>query len=197
MLRIHQSQFHQTSITLSPKSRALLTAALETLEVKGFVWSESDLLHRLAMFYLQSWRGNKLKSATARRYNDPVTDGKYERVSWYMSKVLYSILWERAIHSGMSISRILEFAVRNYLRRLLEETLRTPVQESVDERGKWSFKLGGDFRRRIDKPKILITYRCLTIRNSTERLKYWQKYEILPFDRLLQGKIPKGGSFLF
>jgi len=133
MQEINQYQYHQTSITLSPKSRALLTATLETLEAKGIVWSESELLHRLAMLYVQSWRGNKLKSATARRYNQSAPEGKYIRVSWYISKALYSILWERAIHSGMSISRILEFSFRYYLRRLLEETLRTPVQESVDE----------------------------------------------------------------
>ncbi len=131
--------------------------------------------------------GFKLKSATARRYNLSVLEGKYVRVSWRMDKLLYSILWERAIHSGMSISRILEFSLRYYLRRLLEEALRTPVQESVDEKGNLFFSLGGDFRRKIDKPKVLITYRCLTLRNSRERLKYWQKYDILPFDRLWDG----------
>jgi len=197
MQYIDRFQVHQTSITLSPKSKALLKAALGTLEDKGLDWSESKLLHRLAMLYLQSWRGNKLKSATARRYNEPVTDGKYERVSWLMSKALYSVLWERAIHSGMSISRMLEFAVRYYLRRLLEQILRTPVEISEDKEGNLSITLGGDFRPRIDKAKILITYRCLTIRNSTERLKYWQKYEILPFDYLLEGKIPKRGTFFF
>jgi len=171
--------------------------ALETLQNKGIVWSESELLRRLAMLYVQSWRGNKLKSATARRYNRSVTEGKYVQVPWYMDKVLYSILWERAIHSGMSISRILEFSVRYYLRRLLEDTLRTPVQETVDEQGKWSYTVGGDIRRRINKPKIFIIYRAQTVWNSTERLKYWQKYEILPFDRLRDGKIPPDDAILF
>ncbi|GEM_PF-724564 len=197
MQKINQNQHHSTSITLSPKSKALLKAALKSLRSKGIVWSESELLRRLAMLYVQSWRGNKLKSATARRYNRSVEEGKYVQVPWYVDKVLYSILWERAIHSGMSISRIIEFSLRFYLRRLLEDALRTPIKERVDSQGDLSYSMGGNFRRRIDKPKIFITYRCLTLRNSGKRLKYWQKYEILPFDRLWEGKIPKGGTFFF
>jgi hypothetical protein len=196
MQQIHQSQHHHTSITLTPKCRRRLKAAQLILARNGVVWSESEILRRLAIPYLQAWRGNKLKSATARRYNQKYKEIRYVRVSWYIDKVLYSILWQRAIHSGMSISRMLEFAMRYYMPELMESTLQIPVPGNARSRQNWRYWQKRYEQRRRPKPKIFVIYQSKTMRNTSGRLKYRLKYEIWPFKRLWQGPLPKGYAFL-
>jgi len=127
MQHISPLKYHSTSVTMRAASRRRFHAALKVLRRKGVCWSESELLRRLAKTYLRHWIGRYLKSATARRYNLTIEGEKYVRMPWYVDQMLYAILWQRAIHSGESISRMFDFAIRHYLPRLMEEHLRSPL----------------------------------------------------------------------
>lgn len=184
MQDISPLEYHSTSISLRPASKRRLTAARKILLRNGITWSESELLRRLAKVYLRHWRGNQLKSATARRYNRSIKGKKYVRVAWYADRMLYAVLWQRAIHSGESISRMLDFSIRMFLPRLLEECLRSPMPgcaRASRNSNYWERR----FRRR-PKPQleIFITYQCKTEINGPTGLRYWQEYEILRKNQL-------------
>ncbi len=197
MQKIDQNEHHRTSVTITPKCKRRIKAALLILKRNGVIWSESDLLRQLAMLYLQSWRGNKLKSATARRYNNTIKGWRYVRVSWYIDKVLYSILWERGVHSGMSVSRMLEFALQYYMPRLMEVILRNPIRGNAASQRNAPYWQKRYEQRARPKPKIVVIYAAKTQMNSIIRLKSRQYYRILPFGYLLEGKIPPGWAILF
>ncbi len=194
---INQYEHHRTSITITPKCKRRLKAALLILRRNGREYSESELLRQLAMLYLQSWRGSKLKSATARRYNITIKNLKYVRVSWYIDKVLYSILWERGVHSGMSVSRMLEFALKRYMPRLMEDILRNPIKGNATSKRNAAYWQKRYEQRARPKPKIVITYAAKTHRNSIIRLKFRLYYRIWLFSDFLDGKIPPGWAILF
>lgn len=190
MQNISPLEYHSTSISLRPASKRRLTAAQKILLRNGVVWSESELLRRLAKVYLRHWRGTQLKSATARRYNRSIKGEKYVRVAWYADRLLYSILWQRAIHSGESISRMLDFSIRMFLPRLLEEYLRSPMP-GFDRSSKNSIHWQRRFERRSNpQPEIFITYQCETEMNTLAGLRYRQEYKILRKNQLFTHDIP-------
>lgn len=178
MQTITVRESHPTSITLRPGSRRRFRAALQILRRNGVEWSESELLRRLAKVYLRHWRGRDRKSATARRYNRAFKGARYERVAWYADRVLYSVLWQRAIHSGESISRMLDFAIRAYLPRLLEEYLRNAKPDSESRKRNSAYWTARFTSRRKPQPDLFITYQCRTELNSATGLKYVQEYII-------------------
>lgn len=183
MQNISPLQYHSTSVTMRVASRRRFRAALKILRRNGVCWSESELLRRLAKTYLRHWRGRDRKSATARRYNC-ATGEKYVRVAWYADQMLYAILWQRAVHSGESVSRMLDFAIRHYLPRLMEEYLRSPIPgcaRAVRNHSYWQRRYQA---RRNSQPEIFITYQCETNENSSLALKYSQEYRIYPKNAL-------------
>lgn len=184
MQNISPLEHHLTSITLRPGSRRRLHAARKVLFRNGVAWSESELLRRLAKLYLRHWRGSRLKSATARRYNRSIKGEKYVRVAWYADRMLYSILWQRAIHSGESISRMLDFSIRMYLPRLLEECLRSPMPHVASARRNSRYWQERYERRRSPQSEIFITYQCKTQFNSPSGLRYVQEYKIFRKNQL-------------
>lgn len=171
-------------------SRRRFRAALRILRRNGVCWSESELLRRLAKAYLRHWRGRDRKSATARRYNAAIEGEKYVRVAWYADQMLYAILWQRAIHSGESVSRMLDFAIRHYLPRLVEETLRTPMSGCARAARNHAYWLARYLRRNKPQSEIFITYQCDTHENSPIGLKYTLEYRILTKSELLRLEIP-------
>jgi len=172
MQKINAFEHHRTSLSLREKSCRRVAAARKILGRNGIRMSESELLSRLAKEYLQRWRGQGKKSARARRYN--ASPGHYRVRPWYVDRVLYSLLWERAIHSGESVSRMVDFAVQYYLPRLLELLLRNPLPSN---RG--SMKNAPYWRQRADcrpaqRPELFINYECQTYFNRAGHLAYTQ-----------------------
>lgn len=163
-------------------------AARKILLRNGIIWSESELLRRLAKLYLRHWRGSRLKSATARRYNRSIRGEKYVRVAWYADRMLYSILWQRAVHSGESISRMLDFSIRMYLSRLMEECLRSPMPHVAAACRNSRYWQGRYERRRRPQLDVFITYQCKTEFNSPSGLRYWQEYRIFGKNQLASGE---------
>lgn len=178
MQRIYSSQYHKTSITVRESSRRRLKAAVLYAKRHGIDWSESEILQRLATLYLQAWRGRGKKSATTRRYNCEIGGHRYVRVPWYVSKVLYSALWARGIHTGESISRMLDFAIRHYMLRLMESALSNPYSSHPCARRDFAYWRAKFERRLPRRPEPFITYTCATQVNTVGGLKYEQETRI-------------------
>ncbi len=179
MQEISAQEYYLTSVSLRPGSKRRLKAALHILARNGIVWSESELLKRLAKAYLRHWRGRKKKSASLRRKNASIAGIRYVRVPWYVNQVLYAALHERALHSGESVSRMLDFAIRHYMPRLMEEYLSQPTWGCAFAHRNlkfWQIRYKG---RRNPRSEILITYQCKTKLNAPEGLAYRQEYRIL------------------
>lgn len=180
MQAISPYEFHYTSLTLRVHSKRRLKAALEVLRRNGVIWSESELLRRLAKMYLGFWRGRGKKSATAKRYNTSIEGQKYVRISWYIDRVLHAILVQRSVHSGESVSRMLDFAIRHYTPRLIEDILRMPMPRhefAARNATFWRRRWG---QRPNPQPDLFITYQCETRKNDSCGLQYEQTYIIHP-----------------
>ncbi|GAB4442770.1 MAG: hypothetical protein OHK0011_25150 [Turneriella sp.] len=166
-----------------------MKAALKVARRNGLDWSESELLRRLAKLYLQAWRGRGRKSATARRYNRVREAQKYRRIPWYVDRILYSVLWERAVHSGEAVSRMLDFAIRHYLPCLLESALCNPYSRYPRAQRNFPYWQARYQGRRNKRPDLFITYQCETRENNQTGLTYSQRYEIIPKTGLSPGDI--------
>jgi hypothetical protein len=200
MQLISQLQQHRTSLSLRATSYRRLCAAMKILERNGIFWSEAELFGRLAEEVLARWRGRGKKSATLRRYNRRLSHRRVINYSqagrpdsgsrcsvhyvvrpWYVNQVLYSTLWQRTVHSGQSVSRLIDLSVRSVLPRLLEVYLRTAKpdhERSVRNAPYWA-------RRYQNRKKVygqaVINYSCLTHVNDNRQLVYSHLVEIVPW----------------
>lgn len=187
MQKINTFEYHSSSVSLRKSTHRRAKAGLWILRRNGIHYSESELFQRLMKLYLQKWQGNGGKSASARRYN--VKGPGYVIRPWYVSKVLYSLVWQRAIHSGESVSRMLDFAVRYYLPQLLESLLRTPMPccpRSNRNAPYWEKK----YRERKHKAILgFINYSCETSENQNGRIRYVQESTFFPKNHLDSAQI--------
>jgi hypothetical protein len=186
MKTITPQNCHKTSISLPHISYRRLSTARKIFARNGIVYSDQEIYRRLFKHYLKNWRGHGLKTNGLRRYN---ADGKaYEIHPLYINQVLYAALWQRALHSGESVSRMLDVAIRVYLPRLLEELLRDsgPGMKVGRNAAYWDFR----YRRRLRQyPDFFINYRCKTERNDSGGLEYLQSARILFQEDLMRGNI--------
>ncbi len=189
MQEISADKYYLTSVSLRPGSKRRLKAALIILARNGIHWSESELLQRLAKVYLRHWRGRKKKSASLRRKNASIADMRYVRVPWYVNQVLYAVLQQRALHSGEAVSRMLDFAIRYYMPRFMEELLSQPVLRCAVAQRNWRYWRARYEDRHKPRPEIFITYQCKTELNSSEGLSYRQDYKILTKKQLLASNL--------
>lgn len=187
MQKINAFECHRSSVSLRKSTYRRAKAGLRILRRNGIHYSESEIFQRLMKLYLQKWRGKCGKSASARRYN--VKGPGYVIRPWYVSKVIYSLVWQRAIHSGESVSRMLDFSVRFYLPQLLESLLRVPMPRcprSNQNAPYWGRKYG----ERKHKASVgFINYSCETSENQNGRLRYVQESTFFPKNRLEPAQI--------
>lgn len=189
MQPISPNEYYLTSITVRRQSKRRLRAALKILARNGVFWSESELLRRFAKMYLGLWRGTGGKPAAVRRHNVSLKNHSYVRVSWYMDRILHAILAEKAIHSGESVSRMLDFAIRHYTPQLLEACLRTPMPKHTRGGRNAAYWQERWQRRKRHLPQLFITYQCKTHENGNRGLRYEQAYQIIPKTGLSPGDI--------
>lgn len=167
---------HKTSVSLPRASYRRLTAARKIFARNGLFYSDQELYRRLIKHYLKNWRGRGRKSNQSRRYN---TNGKvYEIHALYINQVLYAAAWQRSLHSGESVSRMLDVAIRIYLPRLLEELLCQDFQlmPSFSNSMYWRERYA---RRSRQYPDFFINYDCITEINDATELKYIQNMRII------------------
>jgi hypothetical protein len=171
---------HYTSISLLESSARRIKAALCILERNGVICSQSELLRLLAKMYLQSWRGEGDRLPVLRRYNARRKRAEYVIMPWYIDQVLRAALWQRSLHTGISVSRMLDFAVRIYLPRLVESMLCRPVPgcgRAARNSGYWNKRLQA---RRIQKPDLFISYSHETLINRRGNLNFADEVKIIP-----------------
>jgi len=178
MQNILSSQYHHSSVSIRITSHNRMKKALSLLRRHDILLSESEIYRRLLNIYLRFWRGRAGKSATARRYN---TKGVgFVIRPWYVNRVLYSVAWERSMHSGESVSRMLDFAIRRYLPRLVKgliSTIPNSVADSDYEELFGQLHFGKRNRNPFD---FFINYSCRTETNQSARLRYVQETTLVP-----------------
>lgn len=132
-----------------------LRAACNILSRNKQNFSENYLLKELLREYLITWRGKMKSTGRTRRYN--LTGKKYVRRAIYINYSLYRAAWQRSSHSGESVSRMVDFAVRCILPRVLARLLAVAPksyfenQNSEYWRRRW-------FCRKIVRQEIFLNY---------------------------------------
>ncbi len=136
------------------------------------------MYEELLKIYLGFWRGSGAKPANLRRYN--IDAGDYNVRPLYVNKVLHAIATQRAVHTGESLSRMLDFAIRNYVPRLLESLLAGNRWISPEKRQIWAEKHSRRRRRNL----YFITYKSETQENSGANLCWLQNSQFIPKNTL-------------
>ncbi|MBN8222837.1 MAG: hypothetical protein J0L53_18120 [Spirochaetes bacterium] len=175
MKYIHPLRHRKTSVSLPHASYRRLCAGRKIFARNGLRYSEQEIYRRLFKLLLKNWRGRGLKSNGLRRYNSAGMD--FEVHPLYVNQVLYAALWQRALHSGESISRMLDLAIRVYLPQLLESLLSVPAPGLTLRRNThyWMKRYG----RRKQQPDFFINYQCQTRKNDQTGLEYSQSMQII------------------
>lgn len=173
MKAIHPSRHRKTSVSLPIASYRRICAARLIFVHHGIHYSDQEIYRRLFKFFLKNWRGHGRKTNGLRRYN---ANGKsYEIHPLYINQVLYAALWQRALHSGESVSRMLDVAIRVYLPRLLESLLgQEGTQTSNLPYWKRRYQ-----NRTSHYPDFFINYVCQTTANDGIWLSYTQQAQII------------------
>jgi hypothetical protein len=189
MQSISPFQCHRTSLTLRQSSYRRARAALLVLRRAGVHWSESRLFEELGKVYLSRWRGEGRKSATLRRYNARIKGESYVVRPWYVNQTLYSALAERGVHSGQSVSRMVDFALRYFLYTYLASLLRFPMPRCARAARNAPYWAKIYELRRHKCPPVFISYLCQTRENAGGNLEYLQKLQIIPKKGLTPSQI--------
>lgn len=166
----------KTSVSLPAATYRQLKAGRLLLKKGGVFFSDDEIYRRLFKLYLLFWRGKGRKTNSLRRYN--AKRKTYEIRPLYINQVLYASLWQRALHSGESVSRMLDVAIRLYLSRLIESMLSGTKGRGLQRRNAeyWARRFQ---KRKEPHGQFFINYRCKTVRNRTGELNYIQKMTII------------------
>lgn len=177
MNRVSPLISHKTSVSLPQSSYRRILAARKILARNCVYLSEQAIYRRLFKFYLKNWRGEGLRTNGLRRYN--ATREKHDIHPLYINQVLHAAVSERALHSGESLSRMLNFAIRIFLPRLMEQMLSRSAacgSCSATNHAYWAARLA---RRSRHYPDFFINYSCKTLRNDGIILQYAQASQII------------------
>jgi len=183
-------KYRHTSISLREISRRRVKAAVQILRRNGVSWSESEILQRLAKFYLSAWRGQGEKADSARRYNAESGRWSYVRMAWYVDRVIYAALWERSTHAGQSISRMLDFAIRYYLPRLVEIALSNPYNRNKRAVSNFVYWDARCANRMPKRPERFVTYAWITTANDSRNLIFNQETRLWTSNELFAQNFP-------
>ena len=174
-----------TSISLREESIQKVKNALKLLKSKQIELSEQRLMRECLRYVLRAWKGRKTKSERLRTYNQ--RSGIYKIKAFYLPLKLYQVTWARSHHSGISVSRMVDFGITTYLDRIVEEYLATAYRgrEKVDVE-KWQKKV--EARRGISG--FLINYSTATAKNDGTVLDYLETTEIMSHQAILRRILP-------
>jgi hypothetical protein len=115
---------------------------------------------------------------TGKREVKELVAGQYRHTSISL-RIVHAALWERSLHSGVSISRMLDFAIRYYLPRLIASTVANPYirsRRAWQNFAYWNTRAEQQFPKH---PEIFITYSWQTERNDNHGLIFNQKTRYL------------------
>jgi len=149
---------------------------VQLLAGKGLKYSEQRLMRDCLRLALKFWRGHGAIAACNKRYNKRL--GHYEIVPFWSTEALRRVCWARCHHSGLSLSRLMDFAVSCYLPRVLEDWMANgPGWSSKDDLTLWRDK----YHARKHRSAFIISYESETAQNDGYILRYWEKSQIEPW----------------
>lgn len=170
------SAVRYTSLTMRSTLRRQLRDADTMLKESGVHLSEQRLMRECLRLALKFWRGRKHIAGRNRKYNKRI--GPYEIVPFYTTEALRRVAHARCHHSGVSLSRLMDFAVANYLPRVIEYWLRFEYRNrDKSDAAAWREK----YERRLNPSDFIISYEACTEKNNGAMLKYVETSEILPW----------------
>lgn len=156
--------------------RRRLRTGVAMLNGRGINLSEQRLIRECLRLALKFWRGRKHIAARNRKYNKRL--GPYEIVPFYTTEALRRVAHARCHHSGISLSRLVDFSIANYLSRVIEYWLRFEYRHrDMADAAAWSEK----YERRLHRSDFIISYDARTENNDGVLLNYTEKSEILPW----------------
>lgn len=170
------SAIRQTSVTIRAALRQRLREAEAQLRRRGIRFSEQRLLRECIRLALRLWHGRKQIAARNRRYNR--RPGPYLIIPFYTTEALRRVAHARCHHSGMSFSRLVDFAVAHYLPRVVEYWSRFDYggRDPADV-ALWKER----YERRVNRGDFIISYKASTEKNNGIILEFTEKSEILPW----------------
>lgn len=143
---------------------------------RGVNFSEQRLMRECLRIALKFWRGHEDRASRNKRYNG--RNGPYEIVPFYTTEVLRSVTWARCHQAGISLSRVMDFAVKFYLPRVMEYWLRYAYRNQDREDAElWAAR----YRQRLHREDFIISYEHRVVQNTENTLEFWEKTEILPW----------------
>ncbi len=185
MKHLDLSPLRPTSVTLRTAMRERLKETVRLFAGRGIRYSEQRLMRDCLRLALRFWRGQRNMAARSKRYNP--RSGPYEIVPFCSTEALRSVCMARCHHSGISLSRLMDFAVRYYLQRVTEDWLRNDFywRDKADVEI-WNAK----YRQRKNRSEFIISYASRTEKNDAVALEYVEKYQIEPWPPDLRPKFP-------
>ena len=166
-----------TSVTLRLATRSKLKQAITDLApVRGEV-SEQRLMRACVRLAIRLWRGKSQKARRNRLFNRK--QQIYAIVPFYSTEALRAVAQARCHFSGLSFSRLMDFAIRCYLGRIVTEYLAAPFYWR--DAGEVAFSQK-QLARRKKIPPFVINYLCIVSDGADEPLCFTEKLTL----RLLQ-----------
>ncbi len=176
MIRIDRSKTRLTSVTIRATCRTALNDARKQLLHRDIIFSEQRLMRECLRLALKFWRGNKEIAARNKKYNQRV--GPYQIVPFCTTEALRSVSWARCHHAGISLSRLMDFAIANYLPRVVEYWLRFDyASREKSDLEIWMAK----YAVRRHPENFVISYTANTEKNDGIILFYAERTQILPW----------------
>jgi hypothetical protein len=176
MRHLDISPTRHTSVTMRTVMRQALQNASLKLARHGMFISQQRLMRECLRYYLRLWRGRLKIADRNKRYNQRL--GPFEIVPFFTTEALRSVCQARCHHAGISLSRMVDFAIAHYLCRVVEHWLG---------RGSSLTEESGDSPRSAEIPRrkhiagFVISYNSQTIKNDGIALEFIEKSEIRPW----------------
>jgi hypothetical protein len=161
----------QTSVTLRASTCRQLRSAAAKCAESGKTRSMQCLLRECLMFCLKTWRVQAKMHRGNRIYNHKA--GPYIIVPLYWHENLRGTTAALSHFSGISVSRVVDFAINCYLERILDRYLG---QRQVRP---W-FAGGAMSRTRLRKiiPTMRVIHDCMTLASGRGHLYFYEKMRL-------------------
>lgn len=173
MKHIDTSPARHTSVTMRVSTHAALKQGVRILAERKIEFSEQQLMRECLRIAIRLWRGRRQIAGRNKKYNR--CTGPYEIVPFYTTEALRRAAWARCHHSGIALSRLMDFAISHYLQRVLEYWLRFDYRWRDHSDVKfWRAK----YARRRHVSDFVISYETVTEKNDGILLDFRERMEI-------------------
>lgn len=176
MQHIDLSPARMTSVTMRKITQTRLKEAVIRLNRHGFAFSGQTLMRECLRLTLKLWRGTGEIASCNKRYN--VRSGPFIIVPFRTTEALRCVYQARCHHAGISLSRLMDFALSTYLTRVIEKWMSEGfLGQSEHNLVDWQSR----YSQRRNRIPFLISYKSSTYENSLSILKFLETVEIKPW----------------